>query len=165
MTPTSQHSVPSPADEDGDHHHHHHLHHPRGSGSSSGEGGSRSGRSTTGSAKSGTSSPAQFLLVNNVPASSTSPPAHLMNVPSSSSAASTAAVESNDETAVALGGDLLRSSQLTKPVESFVAAMHQVLQGSPQCSLADAAQLIQLNDLTTCLHSLLDLHKKVSYTI
>lgn len=84
-----------------------------------------------------------------------------MNVPSSSSAASTAAVESNDETAVVLGSDLLRSSQLTKPVESFVAAMHQVLQGSPQCSLADAAQLIQLNDLTTCLHSLLDLHKKV----
>lgn len=146
--------MPSPADDDGDHHHH-------STGSSAASGG---GRSTTGSAKSGASSPAHYL-VNNVPASSSTSSHHHL-VPSSSSAASTAVVESSDDLTVAVNGDGTATpplrSQLAKPVESFVAAMHQVLQGSPQCSLAEAAQLIQLNDLTTCLHSLLDLHKKVS---
>ena len=122
LTPTSQHSVPSPADDD----------HPTGS--------SSAGSST--SRKSGTSSPAQFV------------PAHL--VPSSGE-------NNNNSPTTSLVSYANPSSPavLAKPVESFVAAMHQVLQGSPQCSLADAAQLIQLNDLTTCLHSLLDLHKKV----
>jgi hypothetical protein len=126
LTPTSQHSVPSPAEEDGDH-----------------PATSSAGSST--SRKSGTSSPAQFHV-----------PAHL-NVPSTAennnnNASSTTSLVSYAQSP---------STVLAKPVESFVAAMHQVLQGSPQCSLADAAQLIQLNDLTTCLHSLLDLHKKV----
>ncbi|XP_046646811.1 uncharacterized protein LOC124336924 isoform X2 [Daphnia pulicaria] len=125
LTPTSQHSVPSPAEEDGDH-----------------PATSSAGSST--SRKSGTSSPAQFHV-----------PAHL-NVPSTAennnnNASSTTSLVSYAQSP---------STVLAKPVESFVAAMHQVLQGSPQCSLADAAQLIQLNDLTTCLHSLLDLHKK-----
>lgn len=128
LTPTSQHSVPSPAEEDGDH-----------------PATSSAGSST--SRKSGTSSPAQFHV-----------PAHL-NVPSTAennnnNASSTTSLVSYAQSP---------STVLAKPVESFVAAMHQVLQGSPQCSLADAAQLIQLNDLTTCLHSLLDLHKKVFY--
>ncbi|KAK4011913.1 uncharacterized protein LOC116921897 isoform X2 [Daphnia magna] len=130
LTPTSQHSVPSPAEEDGDH--------PASTSSSAGS-------STSSARKSGTSSPAQFA--HHVPA-------HL-TVPSS-------AAENNNNSTTSLVSYAHPSSPtvLSKPVESFVAAMHQVLQGSPQCSLADAAQLIQLNDLTTCLHSLLDLHKK-----
>ena len=113
LTPTSQHSVPSPADVDGEH--------PASTGSSS---------STH---KSGHSSPAHV-------------PAHL--VPTGE----THAVVANYSNA----------QQNEKPIENFVAAMHHVLQhGAPQCSLADAAQIIQLNELTTCLHSLLDLHRKV----
>jgi len=53
------------------------------------------------------------------------------------------------------------SSQWTKPVETFVQNIHHVLQSSPaDVSLADAAASIQLNDLHTCLHSLLNLHQK-----
>ena len=158
LTPTSQHSVPSPADDP-----------TTGSGT-----GSTGGRSTTGSsAKSGGSSPAHFLssLANN---NNNIVPAHLNNHhlqrPSvSSSAAEAGAVVSciDDETDRSPSSSPHHgvSSQLLskQPVGSLVAAMHQVLQGgaSPRCSATEAAQLIQLSDLTSCLHSLLDLHKKV----
>lgn len=138
LTPTSQHSVPSPAEEDGDH--------PAST--------SSAGSSTSSARKSGTSSPAQFA--HHVPA-------HL-NVPSSAADNNNASSPSTTSL-VSYAHPSSPSTVLAKPVESFVAAMHQVLQGSPQCSLADAAQLIQLNDLTTCLHSLLDLHKKVFFSI
>jgi hypothetical protein len=138
LTPTSQHSVPSPAEEDGDH--------PAST--------SSAGSSTSSARKSGTSSPAQFA--HHVPA-------HL-NVPSSAADNNNASSPSTTSL-VSYAHPSSPSTVLAKPVESFVAAMHQVLQGSPQCSLADAAQLIQLNDLKTCLHSLLDLHKKVFFSI
>lgn len=136
MTPTSQHSVPSPADEDGDH--------PASTGSSAG-----SLASSSSAHKSGTSSPAQFAH-NHVPA-------HL--VPSAENNNNNDA--SSPSTSLVSYVHPVSPAMLAKPVESLVAVMHQVLQGSPQCSLAEAAQLITLSDLTTCLHSFLDLHKKV----
>ena len=115
MTPTSQHSVPSPD-----------VHDHRGSSSTS---------------KSGHSSPAQL-----VPAV-----VRARDVP-----APDCAVDG------VVSFQLRDSSQWTKPVESFVQNIHQVLQSSPDCSLADAARSLQLNDLHTCLNSLLCLHQKVS---
>jgi len=113
LTPTSQHSVPSPD-----------VHDHRGGGSST--------------SKSGHSSPTQLV------------PAVIRgrDVPDSVSAF-----------------QLKDSSQWTKPVETFVQSIHHVLQSSPaDISLADAAASIQLNDLHTCLHSLLHLHQKVLTT-
>ena len=161
LTPTSsQHSVPSPADEDGE------CHLAASTGSSAGSSTSR---------KSGTSSPAQFIAAANanasIAASSHHVPAHLVpssvvgNHSPSSSLSLVSYPQQPSSPATGDGGDVAApTAVLAKPVESFVAAMHQVLRSSPQCSLADAAQLIQLNDLTTCLHSLLDLHKKVYTT-
>ena len=52
-------------------------------------------------------------------------------------------------------------SQLNK-VESFVQCLNNVLKSSPECSLAEASQVLQLGDLHMCLNSLLDVHKKVN---
>jgi hypothetical protein len=57
----------------------------------------------------------------------------------------------------------LRNSSQLKEVESFVQSLNQVLKSSPQCSLAEGAQLLQLGDLHMCLNSLLDVHKMVSF--
>ena len=160
MTPTSQHSVPSPADVDGDHPHHRNLASTGGSGSSTG--------SSSAAFKSGASSPAQFNPhLHSVPAhmivpsSSTTPPSN--EASSSLVAFPNGHAHHDDDDDV--GHHLVRiqpRSVAGKPIENFAAAMHQVLsQGSPESSLADSAQLMQLNDLTACLHSLLDLHKKV----
>ena len=159
LTPTSQHSVPSPADVDGDHPHHLHR-----NAASTGGSGSSTGSSSA-AFKSGASSPAQFnhsvpahLIV---PSSSTTPPSNeassLVAFPNGHAHHD----EDDDD-----NGHLVRIQprSVGKPIENFAAAMHQVLsQGSPESSLADSAQLMQLNDLTACLHSLLDLHKKVSF--
>lgn len=59
----------------------------------------------------------------------------------------------------------LRDTSQLEKVESFVQSLNKVLEATPECSLATGAQSLQLGDLQMCLNSLLDLHKKVGFSL